>query len=108
MDACADRLRDGELLGSSCSSSAASASPAVVSSRTVDVIGLITTVSLIEVRGSAGRSPSTPSYFAAFSASLPLRAARAAFSVRAWVRMNFSVSSRAWSSGRWFCGDFMR
>ena len=26
----------------------------------------------------------------------------------AYLAMNSSVSSRAWSSGRWFCGDFIR
>jgi hypothetical protein len=26
----------------------------------------------------------------------------------AYLAMNFSVASRAWSSGRWLCGDFMR
>ena len=36
------------------------------------------------------------------------RAARATFSARAWWAMNSSVAARAWSSGRWFIGDFMR
>ena len=66
--------------------------------------------------GSAGTSEQSKSPRAAGSESgLGLGLAAGAFAApatgvlpRAWAAMNSSVCSRASSSGRWVCGDFIR